>query len=89
MGFLYWPNTQVLMRGNILRSAVHQCHKEFAASHGASVDLVARCFMCTEKEHSVPAQTGRFLYQAGFADIGHTEFVLFSGIDPFMGKFPI
>lgn len=31
MGFLYWPNTQVLMRGKISRSVMHEYHKEFAA----------------------------------------------------------
>lgn len=50
MGFLHWPNTQALMRGKISRTVMHECHKEFAAWHGASVDLVARYFMCTEKK---------------------------------------
>lgn len=90
MGFLCWPNTQVLMRGKILRSVVHECHREFAAWHGASVDPVARCFMCTEtKMISAWLILARFLYQAGIAAIGDAEFMFLCGIDPFMGKFPI
>lgn len=49
MGTLYWPNAEVLRRRNIWRCGRHEGHKEYAAQHSDSADLIARCLIGTEK----------------------------------------